>query len=74
MKYFIKINWLQKEYNDLIKILNDDGIEYDKIKKINEFVFLFLRTNKSNQDNHKATEKLQYLFKNIILENINSLN
>jgi len=74
LKYFIKINWLQKEYNDLIKILNDEGIEYDKIKKINEFVFLFLRTNKSNQDNHKATEKLQYLFKNIILENINSLN
>ena len=74
LNYFIKINWLQKEYNALIKILNDDKIEYDKIKKINEFVFLFLKTNKSNQSNHKATEKLQYLFKNIILENINSLN
>ena len=74
LNYFIKINWLQKEYNALIKILNDDKIEYDKIKKINEFVFLFLKTNKSNQNNHKATEKLQYLFKNIILENINSLN
>ena len=74
LDYFIKINWLQKEYSALIKILNDENIEYDKIKKINEFIYLFLRTNKSNQDNHKAIEKLQYLFKNIILENINSLN
>ena len=82
LEYFIKINWLSNEFNALIKILNDENIEFDKVKKINEYIYLFLRTNKSNQDNHikendskkKAFEKLQYLFKNIILENINSLN
>ena len=82
LEYFIKINWLSAESSILIKIINDKNTTFDKIKKINEFIYLYLRTNKQNQESHlkeneakkKALEKLQYLFKNIILENINVLN
>ena len=82
LEYFIKINWISNESEVLIKIINNKDTEFDKIKKINEYIYLHLRTNKINQDNHlsdsdskkKAYEKLQYLFKNIILENIKVLN
>ena len=82
LEYFIKINWLSSESSILIKIIKDKNTNFDKIKKINEFIYLYLRTNKQNQESHlkenetkkKALEKLQYLFKNIILENINVLN
>ena len=82
LEYFIKIKWLSDESVVLIKIINDKNTEFEKIKKINEYIYLYLRTNKLNQDNRlkeneankKALEKLQYLYKNIILENINVLN
>ena len=82
LEYFIKIKWFSNDYVILIKIINSKNTEFDKIKKINEFVYLYLRTNKLGQDIHskdndsnkKAIEKLQYLYKNIILENINVLN
>ena len=82
LEYFIKIKWLSDETTILIKIINDKNTEFEKIKKINEYIYLYLRTNKLNQDNRlkeneankKAIEKLQYLYKNIILENINALN
>ena len=82
LEYFIKIKWLSDESNVLIKIIGDKTTEFEKIKKINEYIYLYLRTTRLNQDNHqkesdankKALEKLQYLYKNIILENINVLN
>ena len=82
LEYLINIKWFSKEYNTLIKIINDKNTDFDKLKKINEFIYLYLRTNKLSKDNHlkekdsnkKAVEKLEYLYKNIILENINVLN
>ena len=82
LEYFIKIKWLSDESNVLIKIIGNKNTEFEKIKKINEYIYLYLRTNRLIQDNHqkendankKAQEKLQYLYKNIILENINVLN
>ena len=82
LEYFIKIKWLSDESNVLIKIIGDKTTEFENIKKINEYIYLYLRTNRLIQDNHqkendankKAQEKLQYLYKNIILENINVLN
>jgi hypothetical protein len=82
LEYFIKIKWLSDESNVLIKIIGDKTTEFEKIKKINEYIYLYLRTTRLNQDNHqkesdankKALEKLQYLYKNTILENINVLN
>ena len=83
LEYFIKIKWLSDEYTTFIKIINDKNTEFEKIKKINEYIYLYLRTHRLNQDNNhlkengnnkKAIEKLQYLYKSIILENINVLN
>jgi hypothetical protein len=83
LEYFIKIKWLYDEYTTLIKIINDKNTEFEKVKKINEYIYLYLRTHRLNQDNNhakendtnkKAIEKLQYLYKSIILENINVLN
>ena len=83
LEYFIKIKWLSDEYTTLIKIINDKNTEFEKVKKINEYIYLYLRTHRLNQDNNhakendtnkKAIEKLQYLYKSIILENINVLN
>ena len=82
LEYFIKIKWLSDESNVLIKIVGNKDTEFENIKKINEYIYLYLRTNRLIQDNHqkeneankKAQEKLQYLYKNIILENINVLN
>ena len=82
LEYFIKIKWLSDESNVLIKIVGNKNTEFENIKKINEYIYLYLRTNRLIQDNHqkendankKAQEKLQYLYKNIILENINVLN
>ena len=83
LEYFIKIKWLSDEYTTLIKIINDKNTEFKKVKKINEYIYLYLRTHRLNQDNNhakendtnkKAIEKLQYLYKSIILENINVLN
>ena len=84
LEYFINIKWIPNEYKEFVIILKNKNIEFDKIKKINEYIYLYLRTNKLLQDKEnnsketeskkKACEKLKYLYKNIILENINSLN
>lgn len=81
LNYFIKIKWLPEEYVELVAIIDNKNTTFDKIKKIIEFVFLYLRTYKLAPENSskdieskkKACEKLKYLYKNIILENINVL-
>ena len=81
LNYFIKIKWLPEEYVELVTIIENKNTTFDKIKKIIEFVFLYLRTYKLAPENSpkdieskkKACEKLKYLYKNIILENINVL-
>ena len=83
MNYFIKIKWLPEEYFELVKIISDKSTIFEQIKKIIDFVFVYLRTYKlapetSNREKielkKKDCEKLKYLYKNIILENINVLN
>ena len=81
LNYFIKIKWLPEDYVELVTIIENKNTTFDKIKKIIEFVFLYLRTYKLAPENSskdieskkKACEKLKYLYKNIILENINVL-
>ena len=82
LNYFIKISWLPEEYIELVNILNNQNTEFEKIKKIIEFVSLYLKayklipeTSKIEIESKKAyCEKLKYLYKNIILENINVIN
>ena len=82
LEYFIKIKWLPEEYNELIIIINNKSTNYDKIKKITDFVLHYLSTYRLDSDNNtkaieskkKYAEKLKYIYKDIILENINVLN
>ena len=82
LNYFIKIKWLPKEHKELVVIVNNNNTNFDKIKKIVEYIFLYLRayklypeTNKTETESKKKDyEKLKFLYKNIILENINVLN
>ena len=82
LNYFIKIKWLPEEYIELVNIINNQNTRFEKIKKIIEFVFLYLRTYKLIPETNKIEieskkgycEKLKYLYKNIILENINVIN
>ena len=82
LNYFIKTKWLPEEYIELVTILNNNNTKFENIKKIIEFVFAYLRTyklapetnSKEIESKKKVYEKLNYLYKNIILENINVLN
>ena len=82
LKYFIKIKWLPQQFVELVIIANNKNTKYNKIKKIIEFVFHYLRTYKMLPENttreieskKRACAKLKYLYKNIILENINALS
>ena len=82
LNYFIKIKWLPEEHNELVVIVNNNNTNFDKIKKIVEYIFLYLRayklfpeTSKTETESKKKDyEKLKFLYKNIILENINALN
>ena len=82
LNYFIKIKWLPEEYIELVRIINNQNTKFENIKKIIEFVFLYLRTYKFIPETNKIEieskkgycEKLEYLYKNIILENIKVIN
>ena len=82
LNYFIKIKWIPEGHNELAVIVNNNNTNFDKIKKIVEYIFLYLRayilypeTNKTETESKKKDyEKLKFLYKNIILENINVLN
>ena len=78
LNYFIKIKWLPEVHNELVVIINNNNTNFDRMKKIIEFVFLYLKAYKLNPEtNNIETElkkKLKYLYKNIILENINVIN
>lgn len=79
VEYFIKIGWLPEEHKELIGIIKNKNTEFEKNKKIIEYVFHYLTTyklapesnEKEKESKKKACEKLKHLYKNIILENIN---
>ena len=82
LNYLIKIKWVDEGFYELIKIIKNKNTNFEKIKKIIEYIFLYLKTHKLVPEKNekeidskkKAEEKLQFLYKNIILENINALN
>ena len=63
----------------MIGIIKNKNTEFEKNKKIIEYVFHYLTTyklapesnEKEKESKKKACEKLKHLYKNIILENIN---
>ena len=82
LNYLTKIKWIDQEYSELVQIIRNNNTNFEKIKKIIEYIFLYLKTHKLTQENNEkeidtkkqAEEKLKFLYKNIILENINVLN